>query len=95
MRRTEMKYQIGIQKSIFEIIQQSKKNRLPYITKQQILDELKDIITLKSPSDQVSQALYQLQRETKFRRPRIRKYTNNKGIQVGWTVIDDMWLFKE
>ena len=90
-----MKNQVGIQKAIYEIIQQSKKNGLPYITKQQILDELKDIITLKQPKDQVGQALYHLQRESKFRRPRIKKYTDKKGKKLGWTVIDDMWLFKE
>ena len=90
-----MKYQLGIQKAIFEIIKQSKRSELPYVSKQQIINELKDLIILKEPRKQVGQALYQLQRTTKYKRPRIKKYYNEKGCKLGWTVIDDMWIWKE
>lgn len=89
-----MKNQVGIQKATFEVIKQSKRNELPYISKQQIINEVKDIIVLKEPTEQVGQALYQLQRKTKYRQPRIKKYFVN-GCRTGWTVVNDMWLWED
>lgn len=83
-------YQTGVQDIVFNIILQSKKMKFGYITKQQILNEVKKQMTeLKNPSAQVSQALYQLQQSGKYKFPKIKKKYNSKGIKLGWTLSDD------
>lgn len=83
------KYQTGIQKTVFEVIKQSKKLDFEYITKKQITAEvIVKIPELKNSEDKIGQALYQLQRQTKFRRPRIKKYCKD-GKQLGWTIVGE------
>jgi len=82
-------YQTGIQDIVFNIILQSKKMKFGYITKQQILAEVKKQMKLKNPSAQVSQSLYQLQQSGKYKFPKIKKKYNSKGKKLGWTLSDD------
>lgn len=90
------KYQTGIQNIVFEIIKQSKKIDLKYITKKQITEEVFRVMPdLEHPDDRIGQALYQLQRKTKYRRPRIKKFCDKYGRQLGWTVIEEEWLWKK
>ena len=89
----EMKYQTGIQKTILEIIKQSKEAELKYITKKQItIEALRAMPNLKDHQNKIGQALYQLQRKSKFRRPRIKKYYDKEGMQLGWTLVQDEWF---
>ena len=84
-------YQIGIQPAVKHTIIQSKKMGLPYITKQQIINEIKKIIPdLKNPTAKVGQALYQLQQEKKYRRVEIRKIAHNKYSTTPLYAVD-MW----
>jgi len=68
-----MKYQTGIQNTVLQIIKKADKLGLPYITKDQIVEEIKKYMELKKPEEQVGQALYQLQKEGKFVKKRIEK----------------------
>jgi len=83
------KYQTGIQKAVLQVIRKSRELGLPYLTKKQITEEVSKIIQLKDPekdsANQISQAIYQLQRKTKYRTPRIRKYIDKNGNLLGWT----------
>ena len=73
------KYQVGIQGAVRHVILQSKRMDLPYITKQQIINEIKKIIPgMKYPNEKIGQALYQLQRPKKYRRVEIRKIGYNR-----------------
>jgi len=86
-----MKYQTGIQKTVLEIIKESKKARLKYITKKQIMIETKRAMPeLKDVQNKVGQALYQLQRKTKYRRPRIKRFYDKLKKALGWTIIDEL-----
>ena len=88
------KYQKGIQEMVLKIIEDSKRKQLPYITKKDIIINLKQQdVKLKDPNAQVGQALYQLQRKTKYRRPRIRKFKDKKGVTKGWTTVEDKYFF--
>jgi len=90
-----MKYQTGIQKTVLEVIKQSKINDLKYITKKQITNEVVRVLpNLNYPEDKVGQALYQLQRKSKYRRPRIKKFYDKNGKQLGWTIVDEQ-IFKK
>ena len=94
MPKKKDKYQKGIQEAVLKIIEDSKRKRLPYITKKDIIINLKQQgIKFKDANAQVGQALYQLQRKTKFRRPRIRKFKDKKGVTKGWTTIEEKYLF--
>ena len=84
------KYQVGIQHTVLEIIQQSKKMnpRLRYITTQQIVIEMKKIMPgIGNHEIKVKQALYQLQQETKLKKQRIKKVYSRSGVRKGWTPI--------
>lgn len=88
------KYQTGIQKTVLEIIKQSKVMDLNYIKKQDIEKQLTKVYPDLNPIDiKVGQALFQLQRKTKFRRPRIKKYYNKEGVRLGWTIVDEEGLY--
>jgi len=91
MSKKRNKYQVGIQDNVYNIIKEAKKKGLPFITKADIIKNLKQKnITLRNVETQVGQALYQLQRMTKFRRRRIKKYYNKKTKKpVGWTTYED------
>jgi len=82
-------YQTGIQKAVLQVIENSKKLELPYITKQQIMKEVSKIVELKDPENQIGQALYQLQRKSKYRRPRIKKFKDKDGNMLGWTAVKE------
>jgi len=83
-----MKKQIGIQKLVLEAIKDSKRMHCACITKNEIISQIEGKgITLNKPSSQVSQALFHLQKTTKYRRPRIKRIKTED--KVGWTVIDD------
>ena len=85
-----MCYQTGIQDLVYNIILDSRKKGLPYIRKKDIINRIEsDGIKLKNPNPQVSQALYQLQRQTTFRRQKIKKFFES-GRAVGWTTYDDI-----
>jgi len=82
-------HQKGIQKAVFETIRNSRMAGIPYITKQEILSGVKEILPeLNEPYDQVSQALYHLSISTKFRRAKIKRVKVD-GVFKGWTVIDE------
>ena len=88
------KYQKGIQEIVLKIIEDAKRKKLPYITKKDIIiNIIQQGIKLKNAETQISQALYQLQRKTKYRRPRIRKFKDKKGIVKGWTTVEEEHLF--
>ena len=76
-------YQTGIQLAVYEAIKQGKELGLPYITKQQIIDNVNRVIELKKPGTQIGQALYQLQHQKKYVGPKI------KHVKGGWTLVDD------
>jgi len=90
---TAKKYKTGIQKAVLQVIEESKKAGLPYITKQQIMNDVSKIVILKDPKNdsknEIGQALYQLQRKTKYRRPRIKKYFDKDGNMLGWTSVKE------
>ena len=89
------KYQTGIQKAVLSIIIESKKKKLPYIKKEDIIINLEQQgFNLKDDINQVGQALYQLQRKTKYRRPRIKKFKDKDGVTKGWTTVDDYIIKK-
>jgi len=88
------KYQTGIQKTVFEIIKQSKIMGLKYIKKEDIEKQIQTVFPELEPlKPKISQALYQLQRKTKFRRPRIKKCFDKNGVRLGWTVVDEEGLY--
>lgn len=73
------KYQVGIQSSVKYIIQQSKDMNLPYITKQQIIQEVKKLIpNIKNVEVKIGQALYQLQQPRKYKRQEVKKIGYDK-----------------
>lgn len=91
-----MKYQTGIQESVFRAIKKAEKLGLPYITKDQIIEEVQRNMELRKPSEQVGQALYQLQREGKFVKKRIEKVKipskeqyqpEDEYYQYGWVPV--------
>lgn len=85
------KYQVGIQDAVKHIILQSKKMNLPYITKQQIIQEVKKTIpSLKNTETKVGQALYQLQQPRKYKRQEIKKLSYNKYTTTPQYTYD-MW----
>lgn len=95
MPKKRGKYQKGIQEAVLKIIEDSKRKKLPYISKKDIIINLKQQgIKLKSPVTQVGQALWHLQRKTKFRRPRIKKFKDKKGIVKGWTTVEEEYMFE-
>jgi len=92
------KYQTGINETVFEIIKQSRQKdiNLPYITRQQIVAEFKHLKPeIQSPEQKIGQALYHLQKKTKFRRPRVKRFFDKKGKRLGWTVVEEEYLWKK
>ena len=81
-------YQTGIQLAVYEAVKQGKELGLPYVSKQQIIDEVSRVIPLKKPGTQVGQALYQLQHDKKYIGPKI------KHVKGGWTLVDDSEIHK-
>jgi len=79
--------QMGIQDYVLQAIKDSKRMGYDCINKKEIIIHIKQKgFKLKNPDSQVGQALYQLQRTTKFRQPRIQKIKTNK--KSGWAIID-------
>jgi hypothetical protein len=61
--------------------------KLRYITKTQIVEQIKKIRPdIQDADRKVTQALYQLQKETKYGRPVVEKYYDRKGRRKGWTI---------
>ena len=88
------KYQSGIQASVKYIVQQSKDMNLPYITKQQIIQEVKKLIpNIKNVETKIGQALYQLQQQRKYKRQEIKKIGYNKYTTISPYSMD-MWSMK-
>ena len=85
------KYQVGIQSSVKYIIKQSKDMNLPYITKQQIIQEVKKLIpNIKNVEIKIGQALYQLQLPRKYKTQEVKKIGYNRyTISPKYTV--NMW----
>lgn len=84
------KYQVGIQDEVYSVVEEARKKRLPFVTKEDIIKNLKQkSITMRDPKNQVSQALYQLQKKSKYKRPRIKKYYDKQGKKQGWTTYED------
>ena len=84
--------QMGIQQYVLEAIKDSKRMHYICITKQEIITQVQQKgFKLKDPQSQVGQALYQLQRTTKFRQPRIQKIKTDE--KTGWTIIDETNLY--
>lgn len=92
---SKKKYQTGIQETVLEIIKQSKSMNLDYITKKQIVKEAKKSLgDVDNINDKVGQALNVLQKRTTFRLPRVKKYYDEFGKRRGWTIVSDMWFWK-
>jgi len=84
------KYQVGIQDEVFKVIEEAKKKQLPFVTKEDIIKNLKQKkVTMRDPTNQVGQALYHLQKKTKYRRPKIKKYFDEYEKKLGWTTYED------
>jgi len=82
-------YQLGIQRAVFETLRNSRMAGIPYLKKKEIISGVKDILPeLTEPDNKVSQALYHLSRETKFRRKKIEKVREENKAK-GWTVLDE------
>ena len=85
----------GIQKTVLQVVEESCKSSLPFIKKKYILDRVMEIRTDFDKLDKeaidvkISQALYHLQKNTKYRRPRIRKFFDKQGHQLGWTLTSE------
>lgn len=87
-RRRRKKQMKGIQKAVYEYIKASKQLDLDYVSARVIINEMKKIDD-RNWENKVSQALYQLQKKTKFKRPLIKKVHDDKGTLLGYTTIDD------
>jgi len=89
------KYQVGMQDLVLEIIKQSKLNGLQYITKKQIVTEVKkQFPKTKNLNDKVGQALYHLQKKTKYRQPRIKKIYDETGKKkLGWSSVSEYGMY--
>jgi hypothetical protein len=84
------KYQIGIQDKVFAVIEEAKKKQLPFITKEDIIKNLKQKkVKMRDPEHQVGQALFHLQKKTKYKRPRVKKFFDKHGRKLGWTTFED------
>jgi len=61
---------------------------LKYITTHQVNEQFKETRPdILEPYPRIKQALYQLQRETKYRDPRIKRYRDKKTNKKGWVPI--------
>ena len=77
-------------------IKEAKKMKFDYVTKKDIVKNVSQQgIILNNPNAQIGQALYHLQRKTKFRRPQIKKFISKEGKTLGWTLVDDTFIWKE
>ena len=84
--------QRGIQQQVLDAIKDSKRMHYECITKKEIITQVQQKgLKLKQPESQVGQALYQLQRTTKFRQPRIQKVKTDE--KTGWAIIDETGLY--
>lgn len=88
------KYQSGIQASVKYIVKQSRDMDLPYITKQQIIHEVKKLIpNIKNVEIKIGQALYQLQQPRKYKRQEIKKIGYNKYTTIP-QYVRNVWSYK-
>jgi len=86
----------NIQKIIKKILVESKKNEIPYLTRNQIIEEVKKFKPNTDNIDRkVSQALYLLRiKKEKWNEPKIIKYEKEivkdgeKKLERGWAVED-------
>ena len=62
-------------------MREAQQNKLPYLTKQQIIVEVQNIIPLKNPTTQIGQALWHLTKYTKLRDPKVAYIGKN-----GWVL---------
>ena len=84
------KYQVGIHEKVFGVIEEAKKKQLPFITKEDIIKNLEQKkVKLRDPKHQVGQALFHLQKKTKYKRPKIKKFYDKQGKKLGWTTYED------
>jgi hypothetical protein len=83
----QRKYQTGMNKTVYEIIKQSHEMGLKYIPTFDITEQVKKIRPdISQPYGKVRQALYQLQRNTKFKNQRIKKFYDRYGKRKGWAI---------
>jgi len=86
------KYQTGIQETVLTVIQESAKAQLPFIKKKDILtrvSELREDISEDELEPKVSQALYQLNKNKKYRKKKIRKFVDKDNNSLGWTIASE------
>jgi len=89
------KYITGIQDTVLQVIKESCNSSLPFIKKKYILDrvqELRPDLTNFEPETvdaKISQALYHLQKNKKYRKPLVRKFLDKNGAQLGWTLASE------
>jgi hypothetical protein len=88
-RRRRKKQMKGIQKAIYEYIKKSKQLGLDYVPTRTLIEEMKKIRENKDWEPKVSQALYQLQKSRKFKRPLIKKVYSKDNQLLGYTTIED------
>ena len=81
------KRQRGIQAQVLEAVRDGKRLGFDCITTEEIIRHIQQKgFKLRKPNPQVSQALYQLQRYTKYKRQRIKKASTKE--KRGWSVVD-------
>ena len=86
------KYQVGIQRTVLAIIQEIEQltPKLKYITTSQVVTEMEKIMPdMENHNKKVKQALYQLQKETKLKKQRIKKVYSRSGVRKGWAPVPD------
>jgi len=88
-RRRRKRQMKGIQKAIYEYIKKSKQLGLDYVPTRTLIEEMKKIREDKDWEPKVSQALYQLQKSRKFKRPLIKKVYSKDNQLLGYTTIED------
>jgi hypothetical protein len=90
------KYQTGINKAVYKAIREARKLKFDAITKKDIIRSVtQQGLSLKNPSAQIGQALNQLQKTTRYKRPLIKKVKDSQGHRKGWTLVDETYLWKD
>jgi len=88
-----MKYQTGINDAVLAAIRVAKSTGLPYITKKDIVKYVTELMPqLDNVDTKVGQALFHLQKPTKYRRAKIRKFYN-KNKAIGWTTCSEDTIY--
>lgn len=73
------KYQTGVTKAVEDVLTAAEKSGLPYLEKRDIIKQVKLIMPgLRNTEHKVSQAIYQLQQDKKFKNPKIERVSQGR-----------------